>query len=287
MNGPGSGPDIVSRIIGNKLTEAWGQQVVIDNRAGANGIIGAEIGAHAPADGYTLLMITTQAAIVDAIYDKLPYALVGDFAPIGLLASTPFALGVNPTVAANSVAELIALAKAKPGQLRYGSTGTGSPSHLGTEILKSMAGIDLFHVPYKAVTPAITDTMGGQIHMTLQVVPSVMPMAKTGKLKALGVTSAKRTPLAPDVPAIAETVPGYEHIGWYGLIAPARTSNDIIAKINGELITALRSSEFRDRLAGIGAEPSGTTPAEFAAHIKREVAKLRNAAKMAGVKAEM
>ncbi len=287
MNGPGSGPDIVSRVVGIRLTEAWGQQVVIDNRAGANGIIGAEIGAHAPADGYTLLMVTSQAAIVDAIYEKLPYDLLHDFAPIGLLSWTPFALGVNPTVAANSVSELIALAKSKPGQLRYGSTGTGSPSHLGTEILKSMTGIDLFHVPYKAVTPAITDTMGGQIHMTLQVVPSVMPMAKTGKLKCLGVTSAKRTSLAPEVPAIAETVPGYEVIGWYGLVAPAKTPGDIIAKINNELTSALRTTEFKERFAGIGAEPSATSPADFDAHIRREVDKMRKAAKMAGVKAEM
>jgi tripartite-type tricarboxylate transporter receptor subunit TctC len=287
MNGPGSGPDIVSRVIGIRLTEAWGQQIVIDNRAGANGIIGAEIGARAAPDGYTLLMVTSQAAIVDATYEKLNYDLVKDFSPISLLASTPFAMVINPSVPATSIKELIALAKAKPGEIQYGSTGSGSPSHLATEIFKSMSGIDLFHVPYKAVSPALTDTMAGQVQLTVQVVPSVLPMVKAGKLRALGVTSLKRTSLAPDWPAISESVAGYEFMGWYGLVAPARTSGEIISKLNAELIGALKTAEFRERLAGIGAEPSGTTPQAFAAHIRAEVEKMRKAAKAAGVRADM
>jgi tripartite-type tricarboxylate transporter receptor subunit TctC len=287
MNGPGSGPDIVSRVIGIRLTEAWGQQIVIDNRAGANGIIGAEIGARAAPDGYTLLMVTSQAAIVDAMYEKLNYDLVKDFSPISLLASTPFAMVINPSVPATSIKELIALAKAKPGEIQYGSTGSGSPSHLATEIFKSMSGIDLFHVPYKAVSPALTDTMAGQVQLTVQVVPSVLPMVKAGKLRALGVTSLKRTSLAPDWPAISESVAGYEFMGWYGLVAPARTSGEIISKLNAELIGALKTAEFRERLAGIGAEPSGTTPQAFAAHIRAEVEKMRKAAKAAGVRADM
>ncbi len=214
MSGPGSGPDIVSRVIGSKLTEAWSQQVVVDNRAGANGIIGAEIGARAAPDGYTLLMVTSQAAIVAAMFEKLNYDLVRDFSPISLLASTPFAMVVHPSVPATSIKELVALAKAKPGELRYGSTGAGSPSHLATEIFKSMTGIDLFHVPYKTVSPALTETMAGQVQLTIQVVPSVLPMVKAGKLRALGVTSLKRTSLAPDLPTIAESVAGYQVMGW-------------------------------------------------------------------------
>lgn len=287
MNGPGSGPDIVSRVLGMRFTEAWGQQIVIDNRAGANGIIGAEIGAHAAPDGYTLLMVTSQAAIVDATMAKLPYDLVKDFAPIGLLAMTTFVMVVNPAVAATSVKDLIALAKMKPGELQYGSTGAGSPSHLATEMFKSMAGVNLFHVPYKAVVPALTETMAGQIQLTMQVVPAVLPMVKAGKLRALGVTSANRTALAPDWPAIAESVPGYEFMGWYGLVAPAKTPAAIIARINGELLSALKSPEFRERLAGIGAEPSGTTPEVFANHIKIEVEKMRKAASAAGIRAQL
>lgn len=287
MNGPGSGPDIVSRVIGIRLTEAWGQQIVIDNRAGANGIIGAEIGARAAPDGYTLLMMTSQAAIVDAMYEKLNYDLVKDFSPVSLLASTPFAMVINPSVPATSIKELIALAKEKPGEIRYGSTGAGSPSHLATEIFKSMSGIDLFHVPYKAVVPALTDTMAGQVQLTIQVVPAVMPMVKTGKLRVLGVTSLKRTSLAPDWPTISETVADYEFMGWYGLVAPARTPGAIMSKLNAELTGALKTPEFRERLAGLGAEPIGTTPQAFAAHIRAAVEKMRKAVKAAGVRTDM
>ncbi len=287
MSGPGSGPDILSRLIGARLTETWGQQVVIDNRAGANGIIGAEIGARAAADGYTLLMVTSQAAIVSAITEKLPYDLLKDFAPIGLLGTTTFAMVVHPSVAANSVKELIALAKSKPGEIKYGSTGTGSPSHLATEILKTMAGIDLFHVPYKTVAPALTDTMAGQVHLTMQVVPSVLPFSKSGRLRVLGVTSANRSSLVPDWPAIAETVPGYEFMGWYGLVAPAKTPAAIVARLNAELMIALKLPEFRERLAGVGAEPAASTPEAFASHMQSEIAKLRKAASAAGIRAEM
>ncbi len=287
MSGPGSGPDIVSRLIGSKLTEAWGQQVVVDNRAGANGIIGAEIGARAAPDGYTLLMVTSQAAIVAAMFEKLNYDLVRDFSPISLLASTPFAMVVHPSVPATSVKELVALAKAKPGELRYGSTGAGSPSHLATEIFKSMTGIDLFHVPYKTVSPALTETMAGEVQLTIQVVPSVLPMVKAGKLRALGVTSLKRTSLAPDLPTISESVAGYQVMGWYGLVAPARTRTEIISKLNAKLVEELKTAEFRERLSGLGAEPLGTTPQEFAAHIRAEVEKMRKAVKAAGVRPDM
>ena len=277
MSGPASGPDIISRLIGTKLTETWGQQVIVDNRAGANGIIGAEIGARAAPDGYTLLMVTSQAAIVDAMVEKLNYNLVKDFSPISLLGSTPFAMVVHPSVTATSIPELIALAKAKPEALRYGSTGAGSPSNLATEMFKSMTGVNLFHVPYKAVAPALTDTMAGHVQLTMQVVPAVMPMVKAGKLRVLAVTSPKRTSLAPGLPTISEFVPGYEFMGWYGLVVPAKTSGAIVSKLNTELNGALKTSEFRERFASIGAEPIGTTPQAFATHIRTEVENRRNA----------
>ncbi len=285
-NGPGSGPDIFSRVIGAKLTEAWGQQIVIDNRAGANGIIGNEIGARAAPDGYTLLMVTLQAVLVTAMNDKLTYDIVADFAPISLLGSTPFIMVAHPSVKAASVRELIVLANTRPGELQYGSTGPGSPSHVAIEIFKSMTGVNLFHVPYKAVVPAISDTLANQVQLTLQAVPALLPIIRSGKLKALGVTSPQRTALAPDLPAIAETLPGYEFMGWYGLFAPAGTARDILDKLNAALNAALKTAEFRDRLTALGAEPLGTTPREFAAHIAAEVGKMRKATQAAGVRTE-
>lgn len=281
---PGSGPDIVSRVIGSKLTDAWGQQVIVDNRVGANGIIGAGIAARAAPDGYTLLLVTSQVVMVAAMQEKLNFDLIRDFSPVSLLASTPFAMVVNPSVPAKSVNELIALAKTKPGELRYGSTGAGSPSHLATEIFKSMAGIDLFHVPYKSVAPALTDTMAGQVQLTIQALPAVMPMVKTGKLRALGVASLQRTPLAPDLPTIAESVAGYHVRGWYGLLAPAKTQGEIISKLNARLVEILKTAEFQERLSGLGAEPFGTTPGEFGLHIRTEMEKYRKAMEAAGVR---
>jgi len=192
LSTPASGPDIVGRLIGQKLTEAWGQQVIVDTRPGASGIIGAEIGANAAPDGHTLIIVTSQAAIVAAMYPKLPYPLARSFAPITLLASTPFILAVHPAVAANSVQELVALAKMRPGQLRYGSGGSGSPPHLSAEIFRSMTGIEVVHVPYKGVTPAMQDTIAGQVQIVFSVIPAVLSTVKAGRLRALGVTSAKR-----------------------------------------------------------------------------------------------
>src|SRR4030095_15843345 len=197
---PGSGPDIMSRLLGQKFTEAWGQQVVVENRAGASGIIGTEIAARAAPDGYTLLMLTSSHVIVSAMFAKLNFDLNRDFVPIILLASTPFILAVNPAVAAGSVKELIALAKARPGELHYGTGGAGTPPHLATETLKTLTGIDLLHVPYKGVGRALNDTIWGQVQLTFAVIPAVLPMLKSGRLRALGVTSAKRTVLVPDVP---------------------------------------------------------------------------------------
>ena len=286
MNTPGSGADIVTRLVAAKMSESLGQQVVVDNRAGASGNIGSEIAARAAPDGYTLAMITSQQPNVVALFDKLPYDLVNDFAPISLLAAAPYFLIVNPAVTATSVKELIALAKSKPGSLSYGSAGSGSAPHLATEVFKSMTGINLLHVPYKGTTPALTDTMAGQIQLTVLVAPLVLPAVKAGKVRALGVTSSKRTALAPEIPTVAETVPGYEWSGWYGLVAPAKTPAAIIAQLNAQQNQAIKGAEFKERLAGVGAEPIGSTPQEYGAHIKAQLAKMKLAIKLAGVKVD-
>lgn len=284
LSTPASGPDIVGRLIGQKLTEAWGQQVIVDTRPGASGIIGAEIGANAAPDGHTLIIVTSQAAIVAAMYPKLPYHLARSFAPITLMASTPFMLAVHPAVAANSVPELVALAKTRPGQLRYGSGGSGSPPHLSAEIFRSMTGIEVVHVPYKGVTPAMQDTIAGQVQIVFSVIPAVLSTVKAGRLRALGVTSAKRSTLVPDVPAIAETVPGYEFIGWYGLVAPAKTPEPLLDRLNGQVVQALKTPEFQERFAGLGAEPHGTTRTEAAQFIREQMEKMRVAVQTSGAK---
>jgi len=284
LSSPASGPDIVGRLIGNKLTEAWGQQVIVDTRPAATGIIGAEIASKAAPDGHTLLIVTAQAVIVSVMYEKLPYDLLKDFAPISLMASTPFLLVVHPLVAATSIRELIELAKSKPGQLLYGSGGSGSPPHLSAEIFKSMTGIDLVHVPYKGITPALMDTVGGQVQMVISVIPAVLPTVRAGRVRALGVTSAKRTPLVPDLPTIAETVPGYEFIGWYSLVAPAKTPPAILSKLNAEVVKALKTSELQDRLSNLGADPIGSTQVELAAYLPEQLEKMRKAVKDSGAR---
>ncbi len=284
LSSPGSGPDIVGRLIGSKLTEAWGQQVIVDTRPAATGIVGTEIASRAAPDGHTLLIVTSQAVIVSVMYDKLNYDLLRDFAPISLLASTPFILAVHPSVQAASIKELIALAKSKPGQLRYGSGGSGSPPHLSAEIFRSMTGIDVLHIPYKGITPAMIDTVAGQVQFLISVIPAVLPTVRSGKLRPLGVTSARRTSLVPEVPTIAETVPGYEFIGWYSLVAPAKTPPAILAKLNAELVKVLKTPEFQERFSGLGAEPLGSTQKELAAYLPVQMEKMRKAVKESGAR---
>jgi tripartite-type tricarboxylate transporter receptor subunit TctC len=286
LSSPASGPDIVGRLLGQRFTEAWGQQVIVDTRPGASGIIGSEIAAKAAPDGQTLVIITSQAVIVSVLYKNLTYDLIRDFAPIGLVAWTPFILAVHPSVPATTVKELIAHAKARSGKLRYGSGGTGSPPHLSFELFKTMAGIDLLHVPYKGVTPAMTDTVAGQVQMIISVVPAILPTVKAGRLRALGVTSAKRSALVPDVPTIAESVPGYEFIGWYSLAAPAKTPAAIVAKVNAEVVSALKTPEFMERFSSLGAEPLSSTQQELAAFIQEQTKKMAAAVKASGAKPE-
>ena len=284
LSASGSGPDIVGRLIGMKLTEAWGQQVIVDPRPAATGIVGSEIAARSAPDGHTLVIITSQAVIVSVMYDKLTYDLNRDFAPITFVASTPFILAVNPSVAATSVKELVALAKSKPGQLRYGSGGSGSPPHLSAEMFRSMTGIDVLHIPYKGITPAMIDTVAGQVQFLISVIPAVLPTVKSGKLRALGVTSAKRTALFPEIPTIAETVPGYEFIGWYSIFAPAKTPPTIVNKLNAAIGNALGTADFREKFIALGAEPRGSTPQELAAYLRAQTEKMRKLVKESGAK---
>ena len=286
LSSPASGPDIVGRLIGQKITEAWGQQVVVDTRPGATGIIGAEIAAKAAPDGHTLVIITSQQAIVSNMYKKLPYDLKRSFAPITLIATAPFILAVNPSVPATSVKELIAYARSRPGQLRYGSGGIASPPHLSMEIFRSMTGLELVHVPYKGVTPAMIDTVAGEVQMLMSIVPAILPTVRSAKLRALGITSARRTSLVPDLPTIAETVKGYEFIGWYSLCAPARTPGSILEKLNVLLVQTIKTAQFQERLAAIGTEPLGTTSAEAAEFIAAQMEKMRAAVQTSGAKPE-
>ena len=284
LSTPASGPDIIGRLIGQKFTEAWGQQVIVDSRPGASGIIGAEIAAKAAPDGHTLVIVTSQAVIVSVMYEKLPFNLTADFAPISMLGSTPFVLGVHPSLPVASVRELIDYAKARPGELRYGSGGSGSPPHLSAEIFRSMTGINIMHIPYKGVTPAMTDAMAGQVQMVFSVIPAILPTIKAGKLRALGLTSANRSPLVPELPTIAETVPGYEFIGWHGLFAPARTPDSILNKLNAGIVNAVNAAEFRERLATLGAEPMSSTPQGLAAYLQVQTVKMRKAVADSGAR---
>ena len=285
---PGGTTDILARAVGQKLSESWGQQVVIDNRPGAGGNIGTDIVAKSPADGYTLLMGTVGTHAINAsLYGKLPFDPVKDFAPVTLVASVPNVLVVNSTVDSKSVKELIALAKSKPGQLAFASSGNGTSIHLAGELFKSMTGTAMLHIPYKGSAPAIAELLGGQTNMMFDNLPSAMPHIKSGRLRALAVTSVRRSPALPDIPTIAETgISGYEASSWFGVLAPAGTPKDIVAKIQGDIARALNAPEIKERLSGQGAEPVGNTPEQFAEHIKAESAKWARVVKDSGAKVD-
>ena len=264
----GSGPDILARQIGAKLTEAWGQQIVVDARPGATGVVGAEMVAKAAPDGYTLWFATMTQLIGTTMYQR--YMMSKDFAPIGMVASTAFAIAVNSTLPVNNIAELIAYAKARPGQLLYGSSGQGSTSHLCIEMFRSVSGINVQHIPYRGVVPSITDLMGGQVQLSCQAVPSLPTFEKTGRLRSLGVTTLTRTIIAPNVPPIAETLPGFEILGWYGMLAPLRTPKELIQKINGAVMQALKTAEVQEKLIALGAEAAGSSPEAYGTFLKKE-----------------
>jgi len=282
----GGPADIAARALSQKLAELWGQQVVVDNRAGAGGIIGTELVAKAAPDGYTLLHGTAAGLIINPLLSKnLPYDTFRDFAPVSMVVIVPQLLVAHPAVPATTLKELIALAKARPGALNYASVGVGSPNHLGMELLKSMAGIDLVHVPYKGATPAMADLMAGQVQVAFNGLASVLPQIATGKLRAIAIGSARRSPAAPDVPTVAEAgVPGFEYVAWNGNFAPAGTPAALIAKISGDIRKALVSPDVVQRLAGLGSEPSGSTPAQFAAYLKEDHVRWSRVVKAVGLK---
>jgi tripartite-type tricarboxylate transporter receptor subunit TctC len=281
---PSSGPDVVTRLIGSVFTDLWGQQVVADNRGGSAGNIGAEIAAHAAPDGYTLFMGSAQQVTGPLVFDKLQYNLIADFTPISLIASSPYVLIVNPSVAATSVREFIALAKAKPGALYYGTGGTGGAPHLATEMLRTMAGLELVHVPYKTIVFALIDTMAGQVQFSFSVLPAALPMVKQGKLRALGVTSLKRSSLAPELEAIAETLPGYEVVGWYGLMAPKKTAPAIVNQLSAAILKSLKTPEMQEKLRLLGTDPIVSGPREFGDFLLAQNEKFRKLIEVAGLR---
>jgi tripartite-type tricarboxylate transporter receptor subunit TctC len=283
---PGGSVDTLARTVAPKLSEKWGQQVVVDNRAGAGGAIAGEMLAKAPPDGYTLMMGTIAATATNVSLQKTNYDPVKDFAPITLVATQNLMLVVHPSVPAKSVKELIAVAKAKPGQLSFASAGNGTGGHLSGELFKLLAGIDLVHIPYKGVAPALVDVVAGQVSMTFASLISGTPHYKSGRLRALAVTGAKRSIALPELPTMQEAgVKGYESATWYGMLAPAGTPADIVNKLNAEIVAILRQPEINERLSHEGAEPVGNTPQQFGAHIKSEIEKWRKVIRAAGIKA--
>jgi tripartite-type tricarboxylate transporter receptor subunit TctC len=283
----GGSIDIAGRLVAERMAEGLGQGVVVDNRTGAGGTVATETAAHAAPDGYTLVMGGNGTQIVSPLLQKnLPYVPTRDFIPLSLLVIVPYVLVVHPSVPANNVRELVALARAKPGELNYASGGNGSEPHIEAELFKTMAGVRITHVPYKGSTPAIADTLGGQVQMTFTGIPSVMSYIKGGRLRALGVTSSKRAAALPEVPTIAESVPGYEVNPWFGLFLPAHTPPALVARLNTEIVKILQVPAMRERLSAEGFEAVGNTPAQFDAFIKAQRVKLAKVIKDAGIHAD-
>ena len=284
---PGGFNDTLGRTLAAKFTEAWGQPAVVENKPGANTLIGSDFVAKSPPDGYTLLVVAFPFAVTPSLIRNMPYDTLKDFAPVVLAAQSPNLLVVNPSLPVNTVGELIALAKAKPNSLSYASTGNGSSNHISMELFKSLAGVQIVHIPYKGSAPAVTDLLGGQVHLMFDNVPNVLPHVKAGKLTALGQTGTKRSPLIADIPTVAEAgVPGYEVTVWFGLVAPAGTPREVIQKLNAEMLRILAMPDVRERFLAQGVEPVGGTPEQFGEHIRAQMAKWAKVVADAGVKAE-
>lgn len=280
---PGGGTDIVARVLAQKLTEALGESVVVDNRAGGGGTIGVETVVRASPDGYTLAMVSGSYATNAALF-KLPYDPVNDITPISLIGETGFMVALNPSVPAKSIPELIALAKAKPNSLNFGSTGTGGITHLATELFEIMAGVKMTHVPYKGTGPALIDLLGGQIQLIFGSLPSLVPQSKTGKVRGIAVTTAKRVAAVPDMPTVGESVPGYEAILWYACWGPKGLPKEIVTRWNREIAKAINTREMKERMAGEGLEPAGGPPEQFRDVLRRDVPKWIKVVKEANVK---
>jgi len=282
----GGSNDILNRTLGAKLAENLGQPVLIDNRPGASGFVAAEMVAKSPADGYTLLAATEATLVTNPLFfPKVPYDPERDFAPVTIAVEVSYVLLVHPSVPAKTVRELIALARSKPGQLNYASSGNGSSFHLSMELFKRMAGVDIVHVPFKGSALSVNSMLAGEVQIMFNGTPNGVPLAKSGRLRALAVAGAKRSPLAPELPTIAESgLPGYEMGGWFGTVAPTGTPAPVIAKLNSEYVRALRAPEVRERLEGFGFEVVGSTPSEFASRMRSESQRVARVIRESGAK---
>jgi tripartite-type tricarboxylate transporter receptor subunit TctC len=285
---PGGTTDILARTVGEKLAIALGQPVVVENKPGAGGGVGAEFTARSAPDGYTIMGGTISTHAINAsLYSKLPYDPVKDFVAITLIARVPNLLVVNPTIPANNVAELIALLKANPGKYTFASSGNGTSQHLSGELFKTMAGVDMQHIPYKGSPPALQDVVGGQVSMTFDNITTAWPLAKAGKLRPLAVTTAKRSAIAAEVPTLAEAgLPGFEVGSWQGVFAPAGTPPDVVKRLNTEIVKILNLPDVREKLSVLGAEPVGNSQEEFSAMVKAEVVKWSDIVKKSGAKVD-
>jgi tripartite-type tricarboxylate transporter receptor subunit TctC len=285
---PGGSVDLVARLLAQKLSESWQQQVVVDNRPGAGGNVSAEIVTRAASDGYTVYLCAASLVVNVSLYSKVPYDPVKDFAPVSLVASVQNVLVAFPKLPVNSVRELVALAKSKPGQINYASTGSGTSGHLTMELFKSMAGVNLTHVPYKAVGQAQNDLISGQVSLWFPTAPGALPHIGAGRMKALAVAGAKRSPALPDVPTVAEAtpLPGFDASTWYAMLAPAGTPRGTIGRINRAVVTVLKLPAIQDRLAGMGVEPLGSSEAELARHIVSELPKWARVVKQSGARVD-
>jgi len=283
----GGSSDLVARILGQKLTEMNGQQFIIDNRPGAGGTLGTELAARAPADGYTLSVGNVAPLAVNvSLFKKLPYDPLTDFSPIALSATGTTALVVHPSLPVKTVKDMIALARARPGQMNYGSGGSGTPAHLTGELFRHMAKVNIVHVPYKGTGQSVTDLMAGHIQFIFASMPVALPHVKSGRLRGIAVTSEKRSSLAPELPAVAETLPGFQFDSWWGLVAPAKTPADVINKLNGQLLQIVKQPDVRQRFAELGIEPAGSTPQQYAAFIRSEIDKVAKIAKAINLQPE-
>ena len=284
---PGGFNDTLGRTLAAKFTESWGQPAIVENKPGANTLIGSDFVAKSPADGYTLLIVAFPFAVTPSLIKNMPYDTVKDFIPVILAAQSPNILVVNPELPVKSVGELIALAKSKPDGLSYASTGNGSSNHISMELFKSLAGVKLVHIPYKGSAPAVTDLLGGQVQVMFDNTPNVMPQVKAGRLRALAQSGLTRSSIAPELPTVAEAgVQGYEVTVWFGLVAPAGTPREVIVKLNIEVLKILAMPDVRDRFLAQGVEPMGSTPEQFGEHIRAQMAKWGKVVRDAGVQAE-
>ena len=282
----GGANDIFSRAIGQRIGESLGQQVLVDNRPGAAGTIGSDIAAKAPADGYTLVMGSSPThAIAPALYPALPYDPLRDFSAVTLVGSVPNVLVLHPSVPAKTVKEFIAVAKARPGKLNFASTGNGTSQHLSAELFKFMAGLDMVHIPYKGTAPALTELVAGQVDLAFENMPALIPHIQAGRLRALAVTTTKRSAVMPELPTIAEAaLPGYDASVWFGVFAPAGTPRPVIDRLHGEILKALQTQDLKSRMIAMGTDVSGMGPDDFSAYVRKEIPKWANLVKAAGVK---